>query len=160
MVTHRAASAARGFTGGNSVDMIDDDFESVFRKMIENFIGSMGFPEGEVQVRTWSSTSPTGNTEIDAMPSKDEPEVEEIDLGDDYMVLVETRDTESPRVHVRGREVQIDLDSGESPLVIHLSFDVDMPHSTASFQNGIIEIGLRKAAEDYKGQKEGYLQIE
>lgn len=140
--------------------MIDDDFESVFRKMIENFMGSMGFPDGEVEVRTWSSTFPRTGTDMDVTPQQVDPEIEEIDLGDDYMILVETKGQATPSVSIEGREARIDFESDIGPIRIPLSFDVDIPSSTASYQNGILEIVLRKAAEDYSGESEGVVQVE
>jgi HSP20 family molecular chaperone IbpA len=76
------------------------------------------------------------------------------------LVLVESRASENPSVHIRGREVEIDFDRKSDSLAVHLSFDVDVPHSTASFQNGIIEIALRKATEGFDGETEGHLELE
>ena len=160
MVTHRAAKTARGFTGGNSVDMIDDDFESVFRRMVEHFMGSMGIPDGNVEVRTWSNRFPKSGTPADTTPHEVGPEVEEIDLGDEYMILVDTRSESRPSVVIEDGQVRVELDSGFEPKSVPLPFGVDIPSSSASFQNGILEVLLRKAAGDYDGESEGVLQIE
>jgi HSP20 family molecular chaperone IbpA len=141
--------------------MIDDDFESVFRKMIEHFMGSMGFPDGEVEIKTWSGAFPTESTEIDLSPRMDEPEVETIDLGDSYMIIADMKGLDAePEVHVQGRDVELSYLRDHDPLVSQVPFDIDLGQSGSSFQNGVLEVVLAKASPDYDGDREGYLQIE
>jgi HSP20 family molecular chaperone IbpA len=141
--------------------MIDDDFESVFRKMIEHFMGSMGYPDGEADIKTWSGVFPTDGTEIDLSPNREEPEVETIDLGDSYMILVDMNGLDAePEVHVRGRDVELTYMTDRDSLVFQVPFDVDIGESGSSFQNGILEVVLAKALPSYHGEREGSLQIE
>jgi len=141
--------------------MIDDDFETVFRRMIEQFMGSMGLsPEGEISVRTWSTTIPETNTEDAATQSRDEVEVEEIDLGDEYLVLIDTGNiTGEPSIEVDGRRIRVSF-GNQFTKTIDMDFDIDIHKSAASNRNGVIELVLRKSEGHNKDEGVGHIHIE
>ena len=69
--------------------MIDDDFESVFRKMIEQVREAFeSMPEGSGSYRSWSGSFVNEPLEKN-IERKNEPFVEKIDLGDSVLFIIE-----------------------------------------------------------------------
>jgi len=140
--------------------MIDDDFESVFRKMFEHLMKSMGpISDGEGTISYWSGST-FDNPNVGGMsPSSDEVHAEVIDLEDRVLFLVEM-DTDGTLVDVKVKErtLHINDQTEGKETVFDLDFDVDIDNSRVSFRNGILEIELKKDVSN-KGPKEGYLKI-
>jgi HSP20 family molecular chaperone IbpA len=138
----------------------DDDFESVFRKMIEHLMGPMGFsPEGELTVRTWTNRNPGGIPVTDEMPTHSNTHAEEIDLGDSYLILIENNGSAvAPQVDVEERTVSVKLEDEEQKFT--MSFDIDIANSAASFRNGILEIVLRKTEDGNAEEKIGTIHVD
>jgi HSP20 family molecular chaperone IbpA len=141
--------------------MIDDDFESVFRKMFEHMMKSLGpISEGEGTVSYWSG-SLNKNPDVGNMsPPSTEPEAEVIDLEDRILFLVELEtDHTLVDVKVEDRILTI-LDQTEgNEIDFDLDFDVDIDNSRVSIRNGILEIELKKATGNVTS-KVGYVKIE
>lgn len=141
--------------------MIDDDFESVFRRMFEHLMKSMGpISDGEGTISYWSGST-IGNPDVGGMsPPSDELHAEVIDLEDRVLFLVEM-ENESTLVDVKVEErtllVNDQIEGNE--VVFDLDYDVDIDNSRVSLRNGILEIELKKAVSN-DGPKEGYLKIE
>ncbi len=141
--------------------MIDDEFESVFRRVFEHLMKSMGqISDGDGTISYWSG-SMFGNPDVGEMfPPSDELHAEVIDLEDRVLFMVEL-ENDSTLVDVKVEErillVNDQIEGNEA--VFDLNFDVDIDNSRVSFRNGILEIELKKAASN-DGPKEGYLKIE
>jgi HSP20 family molecular chaperone IbpA len=141
--------------------MIDDDFESVFRRMFEHLMKSMGpISDGEGTISYWSGST-FGNPNVGGMsPPSDELHAEVIDLEDRVLFLVEM-ETDSTLVDVKieGRTLLVNDQIDGNEIEFDLDYDVDIDGSRVSYRNGILEIELKKAVSD-DGPKEGYLKIE
>jgi len=141
--------------------MIDDEFESVFRRVFEHLMKSMGqISDGDGTISYWSG-SMFGNPDVGEMsPPSDELHAEVIDLEDKVLFMVEL-ENEGTLVDVKVEErsllVNDQIEGNEA--VFDLDFDVDIDNSRVSVRNGILEIELKKAVSD-DGPKEGYLNIE
>jgi hypothetical protein len=142
--------------------MIDDDFESVFRKMIEHFMETFGeMPEGSMNVRVWNGS--IVNEPIDAQieHSDDEPLVEKIDLEEGALILIEWRDDiESPSVRVSGSTVYAQGAPEKKEVSVDVGFTIDIDRSKVSHRNGITEISVAKTDRLVKGKTDGFLNVE
>jgi HSP20 family molecular chaperone IbpA len=141
--------------------MIDDDFESVFRRVFEHLMKSMEqISDGEGTISYWSGST-FGTPDVgDMVPPSTEPEAEVIDLEDRILFLVEL-ETDSTLVDVKienGILTIIDQTEGHE-IDFDLDFNVDIDNSRVSLRNGILEIELKKAIGDVDS-KVGYLRIE
>jgi HSP20 family molecular chaperone IbpA len=141
--------------------MIDDEFESVFRRLFESLMNSMGqMTDGETTIRYWANSgfgSP-GMTEIPETEDKVEAEV--IDLEDKVLFLIEVGpDDELVDVKVESKILRVFNQVNGIETTFDLDFDVDIENSRTSCRNGILEIELKKAT-DSDGLHEGYLKIE
>jgi HSP20 family molecular chaperone IbpA len=144
-------------------DMIDDEFESVFRRLFESLMNSMGtMPEGETTIRYWTNSG-TNNPGLVSFPGTDivnEPQAEIIDLDDKVLFLVEVGfEDELIDVKVEERTLKIFNQVEGKETEFNLDFDVDIEQSKSSCRNGILEIELKKA-EDIESPNEGYLRID
>jgi HSP20 family molecular chaperone IbpA len=141
--------------------MIDDEFESVFRRVFEHLMKSMGqIPEGEGTISYWSGST-FGNPEMsDMSPPSNEIQAEVIDLEDRVLFLVEMEtDSSLVDVKVEGRTMLVNDQIEGDVVEFDLDYDVDIDNSRVSVRNGIMEIELKKAVHE-DGPKEGYLRIE
>ena len=142
--------------------MIDDDFESVFRKMIEQFMEAFGgMPEGEFSFRTWNG--PIVNEPLDRgiEPMVEEPLVEKIDLGDSVLVLIDGyTEAEPPTVRVSGSSVIVQLGPEQKEVSVDVGFTVDLEKSLVSHRNSVIEISVIKAENEDSSENDGFLKIE
>jgi len=122
--------------------MIDDDFESVFRKMIEQFMEAFGgMPEGNMTIRSWNGS--IVNEPLDAQIESDriEPLVEKIDLGDSVLILIEgPTDTETPIVKVSGSSIIVQFGAESKEINVDVGFQIDFEKSNVSHRNGVLEI--------------------
>ncbi|TFG29789.1 hypothetical protein EU528_09085 [Candidatus Thorarchaeota archaeon] len=141
--------------------MIDDDFESVFRRMFEHLMKSMeSISDGERTFSYWTSSPFDNSNNGDISPPSTEPEAEVIDLEDRILFLVEMEnDSTLVDVKVEDRILTIVDQTEGSEITFDLDFDVDIDNSRVSLRNGIMEIELKKAIGDVDF-KDGYLKIE
>ncbi|MFX1561573.1 MAG: hypothetical protein ACFFBL_13370 [Promethearchaeota archaeon] len=142
--------------------MIDDDFESVFRKMIEQFMEAFGgLPEGSMTFRSWNGSIVNEPLETQVEPQSNEPSVEKIDLGDSAIILVEwLNDHETPTVKVSGSMVTIQLGPEKEEINVDVGFHVDRERSNVSHRNGVLEISVVKTDVEDTSDNDGFLKIE
>jgi hypothetical protein len=142
--------------------MIDDDFESVFRKMIEHFMESFGeMPEGNVNFRVWNGS--IVNEPIDAQIEHDDdsPFVEKIDLEEGALILIDWRDNvDSPSVRISGTTVFAQAAFDKKEISVDVGFLIDLDRSKVSHRNGITEISVAKTDRLAKGKTDGFLNVE
>lgn len=148
--------------------MIDDEFEKMFRQMIERFFGSsVGLGDGIFQIRVHASNEQYGEPN-QVRPTVKKPvgrqegkaSVEKIDLGESMIVVVEGfAHNTAPSILVKGKKMRIlsEEEDGKE-MTVDLPFEVDLERSTASFRNGIVEVELVKAenpqdSNDYRNIK-------
>ena len=141
--------------------MIDDEFESVFKRLFESLMNSMGpMPEGETTIRYWTN-SRMNNPGLVSIPGTEvvnEPEAEIIDLDDRVLFLIEVGfEDELIDVKVEDRTLKIFNQVEGKETEFDLDFDVDIEESRTSCRNGILEIELKKI-EDVEYPNEGYLR--
>ena len=141
--------------------MIDDDFESVFRRMMEQFMEAFGnMPEDGLFIKSWNGSivNEPMNSQIKV---NNEPQVEKIDLGDSVLILIESRDSmETPTVRVSGSEIFVQLTPEKEEISIDAGFLIDVEKSKLSYRNGIVEISAVKVEDKRIGSNEGFLRIE
>jgi hypothetical protein len=142
--------------------MIDDDFESVFRKMIEQFMEAFGgMPEGNMRIRSWNGSMVNESLDTQIEPMSDEPIVEKIDLGDSMLILIEwLNDYETPTVRVSGSIVTIQLSPERNEINVDVEFHVDLEKSNVSHRNGVLEISVAKLEGEVTDANDGFLKIE
>ena len=142
--------------------MIDDDFESVFRKMIEHFMGSFGgIPEGNMTLRSWNGSSVNEPLDEQVESMSDEPLVEKIDLGESVLILIDGQnDTENPSVEVSGSTIVVQLGPARKEINIEVGFQIDLEKSNVSHRNGVIEITVAKNDSEDTASNDGFLEIE
>ena len=140
--------------------MIDDEFETVFRRLFESLMNSMGsIQDGETTVQYWSNSRyDPGMANIPEVSEDIQAEV--IDLEDRVLFLIEVgHEDELIDVKVEGRTMKVFNQVEGKETVFDLDFDVDIENSRTSCRNGIVEIELKKT-DDMDGQNEGYLKID
>jgi len=143
--------------------LIDDDFESVFRRMLESLRGSLGaFPEGTTSFNyvTGSILDDTDNE--GRILSDTEPDIERIDLEDEVLFIVNIgcNDANEYSVKVEAKTLKIIHEIDGKERRVDLDFDVDINHSHASLRNGVVEISLKIAEKGKSGNREGYSTID
>jgi HSP20 family molecular chaperone IbpA len=141
--------------------MIDDDFESVFRKMMEQFMEAFGgMPEGNMTFRSWNGSMVNEPLDSQVEPTRDEPLVEKIDLGDSVLILIEgPTDMENSPVKVSGTTIIVQLGSERTEVVVDVGFQIDLEKSNVSYRNGVIEISAVKTESEGTGSNDGILEI-
>ena len=141
--------------------MIDDDFESVFRKMMEQFMEAFGgIPEGNMTFRSWNGSMVNEPLDSQVEPTRDEPLVEKIDLGDSVLILIEGQtDIENTPVKVSGTTIIVQLGSERKEVVVDVGFQVDLEKSNVSHRNGVMEISAVKTESEDTGSNDGVLKI-
>lgn len=141
--------------------MIDDEFETVLRRLFESLMNSMGqMPGGETTIRYWTSSGldTPGMPSIPADEVVNEAQAEIIDLGDKVLYLVEIgHEDELIDVKVENRTLKIFNQVEGNEIEFDLDFNVDIEQSRSSCRNGILEIELKKA-ENVEHSNEGYLR--
>ena len=142
--------------------MIDDDFESVFRKIIEQFMEAFGgIPEGSMEIKSWNGSMVNEPLDSQIEPKNDEPIVEKIDLGDSVLILIEWQNEhETPTVRVSGSIVTIQLSPERKEINVDVGFLIDQEKSNVSHRNGVLEISLAKTEGENTGANDGFLKIE
>lgn len=127
--------------------MIDDDFETMVRRMLEHFFDDMssGF-EGDPMMQFGTGRN-QGDVEMDVPEAALEgPSVERIDLDDRVVFIIDGLSLDSkPIVRVAKREVTVSTTDNAEITRLEIPFDADVKESTASFRNGVLEIQLVRA---------------
>ena len=161
-MTRRAVSTARGFVMEEFFRMIDDDFESVFRKMIEQFMESFGgIPEGNMTIRSWNGSIVNEPLDRKVEPKSVEPLVEKIDLGESVLILIEGQnDHENLSVKVSGPSIVVQIGPERTEINVEVGFPIDLEKSNVSHRNGVIEISAVKTESEDTGGNDGFLKIE
>jgi len=140
--------------------MIDDDFESVVRRMIEQFMETFDtFPEGNVTIRSWTGSFANEPLASEIEPKSDEPIIEKIDLGDSVIFLIQGHFDNSvePVVKVDGENLRIKLGFETQDITLQPGFPIDLEKSDISFRNGVLEIVAIRA--ENHDESDGYLKI-
>lgn len=139
--------------------MIDDDFESVFRRVFESLMGSLGaLPEGSTSYSYFTGSMMNEND--NEFQKEKEPDVERFDLDDEVLfVAILGHEDSEPSVKVDARRMTIVFNTDGKDINIDLDFDVDIQHSSVSTRNGVMEISLKIAAKGSSGAREGYLKV-
>ena len=142
--------------------MIDDDFESVFRRMIEQFMEAFGgIPEGNMTLRSWNGSIVNEPLDRKVEHKSDEPLVEKIDLGDSVLILIEGQNTfENPSVKVSGSTIVVQVGPESKEIPVELGFPIDLEKSNVSHRNGVIEISAVKRDSEDTTRNDGFLKIE
>lgn len=142
--------------------MIDDDFESVFRRMIEQFMEAFGgIPDGNMTIRSWNGSMVNEPLDTQVEPKVNEPQVEKIDLGDSTLILIEGQnDSVNPSVKVTGSSIVVQLDPESREIKIDVGFQIDLEKSNVSHRNGVIEISVVKIESEDTSGNDGFLKIE
>ena len=142
--------------------MIDDDFESVFRRMIEQFMEAFGgIPEGNMTIRSWNGSMVNEPLDTQVEPTANEPQVEKIDLGDSTLILIEGQnDSVNPSVKVTGSSIIVQLGPESKEIKIDVGFQIDLEKSNVSHRNGVIEISVVKIESEGSSGNDGFLKIE
>ncbi|MHA1936385.1 MAG: hypothetical protein ACW97A_14010 [Candidatus Thorarchaeota archaeon] len=141
--------------------MIDDDFDEMLRRMLEQlFGGSINLsPGGRGEFGFSTKGFRRNELEFNADQRVAGPSVEKIDLGDRFLVIIEGYvESDSPEVKVRGREIAL----GTDDIRIELPYAIDLEKSSISSRNGIIEMVLIKS-DDHESSSdlnEGILKTE
>jgi hypothetical protein len=142
--------------------MIDDDFESVFRKMIEQLMESFGgIPEGNMRFRSWNGSIVNEPLDRQVELKSDDPIVEKIDLGDSVLILIQGQnDIENPSVKVSGSTVIVQLGPERKEINIEVGFPIDLEKSNVSHRNGVMEISVVNSDSEDTSKNDGFLKIE
>ena len=122
--------------------MIDDDFQNIFRKMMEQFFGQGGMPNRNE--RFGFEMRPDQNHQH--IQNKQTTEIEKIELDDKVILLVDNvSDTVEPIVRVQGKRVVVEVWRDE-PVVMEdvVDFYANPDESSISLTNGVLEVTLTK----------------
>ncbi|MFW9889043.1 MAG: hypothetical protein ACFFER_12725 [Candidatus Thorarchaeota archaeon] len=126
--------------------MIDDDeFQKIFRRMIEQFFGTFGMqPGGSGIDGLWEG----GLDELDGIPPdlpREDASVERIDLGDTVILVMDNCTIEEGfQVIVNGRVATVSYGPSSLVQTIETPFIIDANRSFVSCRNGVAEIRLEK----------------
>ncbi len=125
--------------------MIDDDFDKMMRRMLEEIFGKT-IPMGPNEARMRFRISRTDNESVIETREED-LRVEKIELDDRIIIVVDglTNDLE-PIAEIEGRQLKLKFNSRQhNDLVEELPYPIDSEKSSMSFNHGIIELELVEA---------------
>lgn len=124
--------------------MIDDEFEKIFRRMIEQFFGTFGTPNGGTGVdKMWETHS--DETAIPLGVPNEGPRIERIDLEDSViLVMEECLMMDELQVSVRGNLATVSYIPRNLFQQFETPFIIDAERSFVSCRNGVAEIRLEK----------------
>ncbi|MDF1538820.1 MAG: hypothetical protein P1Q69_07955 [Candidatus Thorarchaeota archaeon] len=139
--------------------MIDDDFDKLVKDMFERFFGNAfrmvpGENGTHIGISPEEFQQPVDNAGHELF-------IDEIDLGDEYLVLVESPvSIEEPVAYARGTllEIKVDPVVGQG-IEINVPFNIDVEQSTVSHNNGVIEVRLVKSSNSNTELNEGLLKV-
>ncbi|MFW9909568.1 MAG: hypothetical protein ACFFEF_13435 [Candidatus Thorarchaeota archaeon] len=139
--------------------MIDDDFDKLVRNMFERFFGGsirFGFESQDEVLRT-----PQDNMVGPEISSENGPLIDEIDLGNEYLIVVTSNEAEmAPVAQIDGKYLTLKMnDISEKLVEIEVAFPVNVMASSMTYRNGVVEIKLVKALEGNADKNEGVIRI-
>ena len=128
--------------------MIEDDFDKMFRRMMEQLFGAFGSPERGRSQFGFRTFSPLNELKQQGMKQeqheRDLPRVERFDFGDHYVGVVDGFACEDNlEIIVKGKRMHLKQGGpiGKT-LDLEIPFVVDSEKSMVSHRNGITEITL------------------
>lgn len=130
--------------------MIDDDeFQKIFRRMIEQFFGTFGmYPGGSGVDKTWDAPFDDDNPEMNLEVEDIIPKVERIDLEDAViLVMSECTMEEELGVSVKGNTAMLVYAPSNLKMEVDVPFEIDPDLSSISCRNGVAEIRLLRASD-------------
>ncbi|MHA1960109.1 MAG: Hsp20/alpha crystallin family protein [Candidatus Thorarchaeota archaeon] len=147
-----------------SFTLIDDDFEKIFRQVIERFFGGSIDTDGEGSVRFGFGQIPQGHrqSDVEFQESSISPTVEKVEQGNGLLVIVrDLSKFETPKARIEKGRLVIEAIEEQKELSFEIPFAVDVERSSYSFRNGVIEVELSRANEDEDAQvrSSGFLKI-
>ncbi|MHA1926693.1 MAG: hypothetical protein ACW960_04160 [Candidatus Thorarchaeota archaeon] len=130
--------------------MIDDDeFQKIFRRMIEQFFGTFGMQPGGSGVDKFWDTPSDESDAFQLDTPDDSLRVERIDLEDSViLVLDECLMEEELQVSVRGKVATLSYSPNKFVQQFETPFIIDAECSLVSCRNGVAEIRLEKDKEN------------
>ncbi len=141
--------------------MIDDDVESEFKRMIEQFMKAFGIPEGSMKIKSWNGSNVYEYPETEIQPVSEEPIVEKIDLGESTLILIDgLHDTDAPTIKVLGSKIIVQISPDKKEIDIEVGFQIDLAKSNVTNRNGVLEISVIKAEKIKSKNNSGFLKIE
>ncbi|MFX1265722.1 MAG: hypothetical protein ACFFH0_10115 [Promethearchaeota archaeon] len=127
--------------------MIDDDeFQKIFRKMMEQFFGTFGVPNGSNGTRGFWEEQAEDLHESEIDLTDQGSHIERIEL-DDVVILVIGGCSSDDDIAVRVLGSNASLTIGSSTTEHETPFQIDPEKSVVSCRNGIAEVKLVKADE-------------
>jgi HSP20 family molecular chaperone IbpA len=138
--------------------MIDDDFDKLVRDIFERFFGNafkLVPGENGIQMRVGSEES------IPESRTGRVLTVDEVDLGNEYLVIIETPvSVDSLVATVKDNVLEIRVSENvKRGIEVTIPFTVDIEKSNVSVLNGVIEARLVKAVDNTTRKREGTLTI-
>ncbi|MFW9800272.1 MAG: hypothetical protein ACFFD9_07545 [Candidatus Thorarchaeota archaeon] len=129
--------------------MIDDDeFQKIFRRMIEQFFGTFGMPNGGNGTGGFWDDSTEGTEGIEIDLNKQGPHVERFDLDDRVILVIDACSLDQePTVRVSGNRATVTFGSDGTGMEYETEFKIDPEKSVVSCRNGVAEVKLEKAEE-------------
>ncbi|MFQ5834253.1 MAG: hypothetical protein ACE5H4_16230 [Candidatus Thorarchaeota archaeon] len=129
--------------------MIDDDeFQKIFRKMMEQFFGTFGMPNGGNRGGGFWDKSTEGSEGREIDLTKQGPHVERFDLDDKVILVIDGCSINlEPTVKVSGNRATVTFGSSAIGLEYETPFKIDADKSAVSCRNGVAEVKLEKAEE-------------
>lgn len=141
--------------------MIDDDVESEFKRMLEQFMKAFGIPEGSMKIKSWNGSNVYEYPETEIQPVSEEPIVEKIDLGESTLILIDgLHDTDAPTIKVSGSKIIVQISPDKKEIDIEVGFQIDLAKSNVTNRNGVLEISVIKAEKIKSKNNSGFLKIE
>ncbi|MFX1603277.1 MAG: hypothetical protein ACFFCK_07305 [Promethearchaeota archaeon] len=127
--------------------MIDDDeFQKIFRKMMEQFFGTFGVPNGSNGIGGFWEEQAEDLHESEIDLTDQGSHIERIEL-DDVVILVIGGCSSDDDIAVRVLGSNASLTIGSSTTEHETPFQIDPEKSVVSCRNGIAEVKLVKADE-------------
>ncbi|MFX1416181.1 MAG: hypothetical protein ACFFC0_05180 [Promethearchaeota archaeon] len=126
--------------------MIDDDeFQKMFRKMMEQFFGAFGMPNGGNRIGGFWEGQAEDLHESEMDLTHEGPHIERIDLDDLIILVISGCADDDITVRVFGSKATLNL--GSSTTEHETPFQIDPEKSVVSCRNGVAEVKLVKADE-------------
>lgn len=126
--------------------MIDDDeLQKIFRKMMEQFFGTFGMPNGGNGIGGFWGDQAEDLHESEMDLTHESPHIERIDLDDLVILVIGGCANDNITVRVSGSKATLNL--GSSTTEHEAPFQIDPEKSAVSCRNGVAEVKLVKADE-------------
>ncbi|MHA2433080.1 MAG: hypothetical protein ACXADO_07630 [Candidatus Thorarchaeota archaeon] len=134
--------------------MIDnDEFQKMFRKMLEQFFGTFGMPNDGNSIGGLWDEQTQGIRETEMELTHQGSHIERIEL-DDVVILVVDGCTSDDEMTVRVSSNKATLTIGSRTTEHETPFRIDPKNSSVSCRNGVAEVKLAKADENSSTEDE------